>query len=67
MPKYLKRYAQEGDEFLDSIMTGDETFPRVSCPKETSRCEKFDDYVEMQEKVTTWFKVQAADFYVSGI
>ena len=28
--KFLTRYAQEGDEFLDSIVTGDET----------SRCEK---------------------------
>jgi hypothetical protein len=24
--KFLTRYAQEGDEFLDSIMTGDETW-----------------------------------------
>ena len=39
--KFLTRYAQEGDEFLDSIVTGDETFPLVSSPKETSRWEKF--------------------------
>jgi hypothetical protein len=24
--KFLTRYAQEGDEFLDSIVTGDETW-----------------------------------------
>jgi len=27
----------------------------------------FDDDVEVQEEVMTWFKVQAADFYDSGI
>jgi hypothetical protein len=35
--KFLTRYEQEGDEFLDSIVTGDETVPLVSSPKETSR------------------------------
>ena len=35
--KFLTRYAQEGDEFLGSVVTGDETFPLVSSPKETSR------------------------------
>jgi hypothetical protein len=28
---------------------------------------KFDDDVEVQEEVMTWFKEQAAGFYVSGI
>ena len=28
---------------------------------------KFDDYDDVQEEVMTWFKVQAADFYDSGI
>ena len=28
---------------------------------------KFDDEDEVQEEVMTWFKGQAADFYVSGI
>jgi len=28
---------------------------------------KFDDDVEVQEEVMTWFKGQAADFHVSGI
>ena len=27
----------------------------------------FDDEVEVQEEVMTWFTVQAADFYDSGI
>jgi hypothetical protein len=34
---------------------------------ETSRWEKFDDDYEVQVKVITWFKGQAADFYDSGI
>jgi len=34
--------------------------------KETSRWENFDDDDEVQE-VMTWFKVQAANFYDSGI
>jgi hypothetical protein len=29
--------------------------------------DEFDDDDEVQEEVTTWFKVQAADFYDSGI
>ena len=28
---------------------------------------KFDDVDEVQEEVMAWFKVQAADFYDSGI
>jgi hypothetical protein len=28
---------------------------------------KFDDDDEVQEEIMTWFKGQAADFYVSGI
>jgi len=28
---------------------------------------KFDDDDEVQEEVMTWFKMQAANFYVSGI
>jgi len=55
--KFLKRYAQEGDEFLDSIVTGDETrvFHHTSKSKQESL------------QVMTWFKGQAADFYDSGI
>ena len=65
--KFLTRYAQEGDEFLDSIVTGDETFPLVSSPKETSRWENFDDDDEVREEVMTWFKGLSADFYDSEI
>jgi hypothetical protein len=58
--KFLTRYAQEGDEFLDSIVTGDETwgFHLLRNPSN-------DD--EVQEVVMMWFKAQAADFYDSGI
>jgi len=58
--------AKEGDEFLDSIATGDETwgFHHTSESKQAGK--KFDDDDEMQE-VMTWFKGQAADFYDSGI
>jgi hypothetical protein len=54
---------QEGDEFLDSIVTGDETwvFHHTSESKQ-----QFDDDDEVQE-VITWFKGQAADFYDLGI
>jgi hypothetical protein len=38
--KFLTRYAQEGDEFLGSIVTGAQRFPLVSSPKEISRWEK---------------------------
>jgi hypothetical protein len=34
---------------------------------ETSRWEKVDGDDKVQEEVMTWFKVQAADFYDSGI
>jgi hypothetical protein len=35
--------------------------------KEHLAGKKFDEDNEVQEEVTTWFKVQAADFYDSGI
>ena len=59
--------AQEGHEFVDSIVTGDETrgFHHTSESKQTGK--KFDDDDELQEEVMTWFKSQAADFYGSGI
>jgi hypothetical protein len=38
--KFLTRYAQEGDEFLGYIVTGDETWVLVSSPKEIPRWEK---------------------------
>jgi hypothetical protein len=47
-----------GDEFLDSIVTGDETsFTTLLNPSN-------DD--EVQEEVMTWFKGQAADFMIRG-
>ena len=55
--KFLTRYAQEGDEFLDSIVTGDETWGFHHTPESK---QQFDDDDEVQEEVMTWFKVQAA-------
>ena len=59
--------AQEGVEFLDSIVTGDETwgFHHTSESKEAGK--KFDDDDEVQKEVMTWFRGRAADFYDSGI
>jgi len=55
--KFLKRYAQEGDEFLDSIVTGDETWGFHHTPESK----------QQSLQVMTWFKGQAANFYDSGI
>ena len=41
--KFLTRYAQEGDEFLDSIATGDETWGFHHNPESSTtmmRCKK---------------------------
>jgi hypothetical protein len=41
--KFLTRYAQEGDEFLDSIVTGDETEVCDHTPESSTmmmRCKK---------------------------
>ena len=62
--KFLTRYAQEGNEFLDSIVTGDET--RVFHHNSESK-QQFDNDDKMQEEVMMLFKVQAADFYDSGL
>jgi hypothetical protein len=59
--------AQEGDEFLDSIVTGDETWAFHHTYESKQVGKKFDDDDEVQEEVMTWFKGQAADFYDSGI
>jgi hypothetical protein len=57
--KFLTHYAQEGDEFLDSIVTGDETvFHHTPESKQ-----QFDDNDEVQEVVMMWFKGQVADCY----
>jgi len=58
--KFLTRYSQEGDEFLDAIVTGDETRRFHHTPESSTmmmRC----------KKVMTWFKRLAANFYDSGI
>jgi hypothetical protein len=60
--KFLTRYAQEGNEFLDSIVTGDETWGLHNTPESK---QQFDDDDEVQEEVMTWFKRQATDFYDS--
>jgi hypothetical protein len=42
-------------------------FHFVLHPKKHLAGKKFDYDDEVQEEVTTWFRVQAADFYDSGI
>ena len=44
-------------------MTGDETGGFHHTPESK---QQFDDDVEVQEEVMTWFEGQAADFYDSG-
>jgi hypothetical protein len=55
--KFLTRYVQEGDEFLDLFLH----------LKKHLSGKKFDDDDEVQEEVMPWFKGQAADFYDWGI
>ena len=62
--KVLTRYAQERDEFLDSIVTGDETWVFHRTPKSKQQSLQSD---EVQVEIMTWFKRQAADFYDSRI
>jgi len=59
-------YTQEGEEFLDSIVTGDETWVFHHTPESKQQSLHSHDDDEVQE-VVTWFKGQAADFYDSGI
>ena len=54
--------AHEGDEFLDSTVTGDETWGFHHTPESKQGGQKFDDDDEVQEEVMTWFKGQAAEF-----
>jgi len=63
---FLTRYGQEGDEFLDSIVTGDETLFFHHTPETKQQSLHSHDDDGMQEEVMTWFKVLAADFYDSG-
>jgi hypothetical protein len=62
--KFLARYAEEGDDFLDSILAGDETWSFHHTPDSKQH---FDDDDEVQEEVKTWFKWQVAYFYDWGI
>jgi hypothetical protein len=62
--KFLMRYAQEGDEFLGSIVPGDETWVFHHIPESMQQSHDND---EVQEEVMTWFKGQAAEFYDLGI
>jgi hypothetical protein len=62
MLKFLTCYAQEGDEFLDSIVTGDETWgfhQKHLTGKKTTMMKLLE--------VMMWFKGKAVDFYDSGI
>ena len=61
--KFLTRYAQEGDEFPDAIVTGDETWGFHHTPESKQQSLQFDDDDELQEKVMTWLRGLAADFY----
>jgi hypothetical protein len=45
--------AEERDEFLDSIVTGDETWGFHHTPESKQAGKNFDDDVEVQEEVTT--------------
>jgi len=58
--------AQEGNEFLDSIATGCETWVFHHTPESKQAGKTFDDDDEVQEEVMTWFRGLAADFYDSG-
>jgi hypothetical protein len=62
--KFLMRYAQEGDEFLESIATGDETWLFRNTPETKQQLDNDD---EMQEEVVTLLKGQAPDLYDSGV
>jgi len=65
--RFLTRYAQEGDEFLDSDVPGDETRGFHHTPESKQQSLHSHDDDEVQEEVMTWFKGHAADFYDSGI
>jgi len=58
--------AYEGDEFLDSIVTGDETWVFHHTPESKQAGKKFDDDSEVPEEVMMRFKGLEADFYDSG-
>ena len=66
MLKVLTRYVQEGDEFLDSIVTGDGDFHLFLHLKNHLAGKMFADEDKVEE-VMTRSKGQAADFYDSEI
>jgi len=59
--------AQEGDEFLDSTVSGDETWGFHHSSECRQAGKKFYDDDEVQEEDMTWFRGQAADFYDSDM
>jgi len=59
--------AEEGDEFLDPTVTGDETWVFHQTLESKQAWKKFEDDGEVQEEVMTWFKRLATDFYDSEI
>ena len=59
--KFLTRYAQERDEFLDSIVTGDETWVLHHAPESKQQSLQ---WCHTHSPRTKW---QAADFYDSGM
>ena len=68
--KFLTRYAQEGDEFLDSIVTGDETRGFHHTPESKQRLLQWRHTYSLRwgaRKVMTWFRGLAANFCDSGI
>ena len=65
--RFLTRYAQEGDEFLDSIVSGEETRVFRHTPESKQQSLHSHDDDDVQEEVMAFFKVQAVDFYDSGI
>jgi hypothetical protein len=62
--KFFTHCAQEGDEFLDSIVTGDEMWFFHYTPESKQRSLKWH---HTQEEVMTWFRGQVADLCDSGI
>ena len=54
---------QEGDEFLDSTVTGDETRVFQHTPESKQAGKNFDDDDEVQEEIMTWFNKQQKTNY----
>jgi hypothetical protein len=61
-PKFLTRYSQEADEFLHSIVTGDETWGFHLTPESKHHSLQW----RHTKEVMTCFKGQAAGFHDSG-